>query len=159
MIIGREKSRTGSEVIIHLLKIDEITKDLNVFFLRRWADLVESGHASSNYLPSHSSGSTRILYATIDGEIVGHILFEFTSSKDSFIHFTVVEEKFRKHGLYLVMHKYYDKIMRHSKISRSKSMLHADNTAIIEAAKKNGYSVEYYRMIKEYENQPSDPLN
>lgn len=159
MIIGREKSRNGADVAIHLLKIDEISKDLNVFFLRQWADLVENGHASSNYIPSHSSGSTRILYATIDGEIVGHILFEFTTAKDSFIHFTVVDERFRRHGLYQLMHKFYDKVMRHSKISRSKSMLHADNTAIIEAAKKNGYSVEYYRMVKEYGHQSSDPLN
>lgn len=158
MILGKEKDKTDTEVTVHLLKIDEITKELNVFFLKQWADLVERGHASSNYIPEHSSGSTRILYATIDDQIVGHILFEFTTSKDSFIHFTVVDERFRRHGLYQLMHKFYDKVMRHSQVARSKSMLHINNTAIIEAAKKIGYSVEYYKMVKEYKNQSSDPF-
>ena len=85
-----------------------------------------------------------------DGEIAGHILFEFTTLKDSFIHFTVVEEKFRRHGLYKIMHKFYDGVMAYNKITKSRSQLHVNNAAIIEAAQKGGYAIEYYRMVKEY---------
>lgn len=150
MILGNTVDQTGATVIVNLIKLEEITKELNVFFFRRWADLVESGHAVSNYMPSFKQSTTRILYLTIDDEIAGHIVFEFTTPKDSFIHFTVVEEKFRRHGLYQIMHEHYDKVMQYNKVNRSRSQLHVDNTAIIEAAKKVGYNVEFYRMVKEY---------
>lgn len=151
MIVGNTVDRTGATVIVNLLKLEEITRELNVFFFRRWADLVESGHASANYMPSFKQSATRILYLTINDEIAGHILFEFVTPKDSFIHFTVVEEKFRRHGLYQIMHEHYDKVMRHNKANKSRSQLHVDNTAIIEAAKKVGYNVEFYKMVKEYQ--------
>lgn len=151
MILGNTVDRSGTTVVANLIKLEEITKELNVFFFRRWADLVESGHASVNYMPNFKHGTTRILYLTIDNEVAGHILFEYVTPKDSFIHFTVVEEKFRRNGLYQIMHDYYDKVMVYNKVDRSRSQLHVNNTAIIEAAKTVGYNVEYYRMVKEYQ--------
>lgn len=151
MIIGNTVDRTGAPVIVNLIKLEEITRELNVFFFRRWADLVESGHAGANYMPNFKQGSTRILYIIINDEIAGHILFEFATPKDSFIHFTVVEEKFRRNGLYQLMHSFYDKVMKHNNVTKSRSQLHVANTAIIEAAKGVGYEIEYYRMVKEYQ--------
>ena len=150
MILGNTIDKTGAEVTVHLLKIEEITKELNSFFLRRWADLIDAGHASASYIPNFKTGKTRILYITIGDEIAGHILFEFTTLKDSFIHFTVVEEKFRRHGLYKIMHAYYDEVMVYNKITKSRSQMHTNNTAIIAAAEKIGYTKEYHRMVKEY---------
>jgi hypothetical protein len=150
MIVGNTIDRTGATVVVNLIKLEDITKDLNVFFFRRWADLVEAGHAGASYMPSFKQGATRILYITIDDAIAGHILFEFATPKDSFIHFTVVEEKFRRNGLYHIMHSFYDKVMKHNNVSKSRSHLHINNTAIIEAAKSVGYDIEYYKMVKEY---------
>lgn len=150
MILGNTLDTTGESVAVHLLKLDEITKDLNVFFFRRWSELIDAGHASPNFMPTFKGNISRILYLTINGEIAGHILFEFTTTKDTFIHFTVVEEKFRRRGLYKIMHKFYDGLMRNNSVAKSKSQLHVDNTAIIDAAQGVGYKIEYYRMVKQY---------
>lgn len=151
MNLGNTVDKSGATVEVNLLKMEELSRELNVFFLRRWADLVEAGHANANYIPSFKAGTSRILYITIDGEIAGHILFEFTTAKECFIHFTVVEEKFRRRGLYQIMHTFYDQVMSYNKVSKTRSHLHANNAAIIEAAKKDGYTVEYYRMVKEHQ--------
>lgn len=151
MLLGSTINKTGATVIVNVIKLEEITKELNVFYFRHYAELIESGHTTASYMPNFRQSSTRILYATINDEIAGHILYELNTPKDSFIHFTVVEEAFRKHGLYRIMHKFYDSHMRNIGVARSRSQLHLNNTAIIEAAKGVGYDVEYYRMIKKYQ--------
>lgn len=146
-IIGEDTDQQGSKVVLYFVRYGDISAKLSAFFLRQWANLIESGYANPNYIPNVSH--SRLIYATIDGEIVGHILWEVYSNS-SYVIFTVVDPAFQRRGLYKMLHKFYDKRMIDGHGGISRSTLHVTNTAIIEAAKKNGYEVEFLKMRKNY---------
>jgi hypothetical protein len=103
--------------------------ELTTFLLRGWAELIENGHCTPNYVPPLAD--KRIIFCTIDGRIVSLLMWEWNN-------------------LYQIMHRYYDSRVSSGGAVDSKSQLHISNTAIIQAAMKQGYEIEYYRMIKRY---------
>jgi len=151
MVLGSFTSEKGYNIVVNLIKPEESPAEVTSFFLTKWADLIKAGHASESYFPSLRPLASRILYVTVDGELAGHIVFEWTTPVECFIMLTAVDQKFRRHGLYKLMHKYYDAHIKSQGAKRSKSQLHVTNEAIIAAAEQDGYRKEYYRMIKEYE--------
>jgi hypothetical protein len=147
-LLGTETTRDGQKVEIKFVKFQDISDaKLTTFFLREWADLIDNGHANSSYLPKLSTA--RILFTTIDDVITSHLVWTW-SNKVSFIDFTAVDKNYRRQGLYKILHTYYDKIMIAQKATASRSQLHIKNEAIIAGAKKEGYEVEYVRMVKYY---------
>jgi hypothetical protein len=121
--------------------------ELTTFLLRGWAELIENGHCTPNYVPPLAD--KRIIFCTIDGRIVSLLMWEW-NNQSTFINFTIVDPAYRKNGLYQIMHRYYDSRVSSGGAVDSKSQLHISNTAIIQAAMKQGYEIEYYRMIKRY---------
>lgn len=147
-LLGTETTRDGQKVEIKFVRFQDISDaKLTSFFLRQWADLIDSGYANSSYLPKLSTA--RILFTTIDDVITSHLIWTW-NNKVSFIDFTAVDKNYRQQGLYKILHTYYDKIMIEQKAIASRSQLHIKNEAIIAGAKKEGYEVEYVRMVKYY---------
>jgi len=146
-IIGKDTDRQGSEVVLYFVKYSDVDSKVSAFFLRQWASLIESGHANSNYVPNVAQ--SRIIYATMGEKIVGHLLWEWHNSV-SYIVFTVVDPAFRRRGLYEILHKFYDQRMISGATTVSRSSLHVNNAAVIAAAEKNGYEVEFLKMRKNY---------
>jgi hypothetical protein len=147
-LLGTETTRDGQKVEIKFVKFQELSDaKLTTFFLRQWADLIDTGHANATYLPKLSNA--RILFTTIDDVITSHLVWTW-NNKVSFIDFTAVDKNYRRQGLYKILHNYYDKIMIEQKAIASRSQLHIKNEAIIAGAKKAGYEVEYVKMVKYY---------
>jgi hypothetical protein len=135
-------------VALYFCKGEEITKELNAFLLRHLSELVEDGHAPSNF--SINLLNKRIIYAKINNEIAGHILWEWQPGWIAYIIFTVIDKKYEKRGLYTIMHRVYENRIKEGGALCSKSQLHSENNRIIELSKENGYDIEYYRMIKKF---------
>ena len=150
MIIGTMTNNDGKEIVIHNIRPEVSPKEVTSFFLAKWAELVDQGHASESYFPTISPLKGRILYITVDGEMAGHIVYEWVTPVECFIVLTAVDQKFRGQGLYKIMHHFYDKVITSQGAKRSKSQLHVTNETIIAAAEKDGYRKEYYKMIKEF---------
>lgn len=150
MVLGSFTSERGHDIVVHLIKPEEAPAEVTMFFLNKWAELIKSGHASESYFPTLRPHTTRILYVMVNGELGGHIVFDWTTPFECFIVLTAVDQKFRRHGLYKLMHQYYDAHIKSQGAKRSKSQLHISNEAIIAAAEQDGYRKEYYRMIKEF---------
>lgn len=121
--------------------------DLTVFVLTHWTELVRSGHCSSTYLPDLTTKHMIVLKH--NQNYVGVLMWMYLGAS-AFIEFTVTDPTYRGNGLYKILHKYFDNRMIAQSIKSAKSQLHVDNQSIIEAAKKDGYKIEYYRMIKDY---------
>jgi len=145
--IATDTDRKGSKVDFYFTAGNTLTPELSSFILRGWADLIENGHGNANYMPVCSN--KRIIYCRIDGEIAGAIMWEWKDgNKTAFIEFTLIEKKFRGRGIYFLLHKYYDIRIKNGGAEASKSQLHINNETIINAAKKDGYEIEFIKMIK-----------
>lgn len=144
-LLGIEFDKFGNEASIFFCKGEDIPAKLNIFLLRQWAELIEDNHAPGNYIPDLNN--KRIIYVKINDEIAGQLIWEW-QGKTAYIIFTTISKKYKKHGLYSMMHKYYEDRIRNGGGEYSKSQLHIDNNRIIELSIKNGYRIEYYKMIK-----------
>ena len=145
-LISVEIDKLGSEVSVYFSKGEDITAEFTSFFLRQFANLIENGHATRNYIPSLTN--TRIIYLKIADEIAGHLIWEWPSNDTAYIVFTVIDKKYSKRGLYSIMHRHYEERIKKGGALFSKSQLHISNNRIINISKQNGYEVEYYKMIK-----------
>jgi hypothetical protein len=145
-LIGTEIDKLGSKVAVYFCKGEDINTEVTSFFLTHLADLIESGHATRNYMPNLTNA--RIIYLKINDEIAGHIIWEWQGNDTTYIIFTTIDNKYNKRGLYSIMHRYYEDRIKKGGALYSKSQLHINNSRIISISKQNGYEVEYYKMIK-----------
>lgn len=120
---------------------------VTIFILERWAELVKSGFCSANYFPNFVE--QRIIYLMVENTVVAALVFAF-HNKTSFLEFVVTHPEYRKTGLYKVLHTFYDQIVKEEGVKVTRSQLHVDNENVIKAATKNGFAIEYYRMIKKH---------
>lgn len=146
-LITIDKDKLGNDISVCFCKGEDIPADVNAFFLRRLADLIEKGHSPNNFIPSLND--KRIIYLKISNEVVAHIIWEW-QGKNTYIVFTAIAEEYEKRGLYSILHRYYEERIKNGSPAAeySKSQLHVNNHRIINISKQNGYEVEYYRMIK-----------
>lgn len=139
--------KVGNSISVHFVSSNNMSGDVTSFLLRGWAELIENGHCTPNYVPP--ANDKRIIYCTCNGAVVAMLMWEW-SNTTAFILFTYIHPDYRKNGLYRILHHYYDERVSAGGALDSKSQLHVNNSTIIEAAKRQGYEVEYYRMIKRY---------
>lgn len=145
--LGKETVLDGSEVLAYYTTGKDCDSTVTIFILERWAELVKSGFCSANYFPNFIE--QRIIYLEVSGKVVAALVFAF-HSKTSFLEFVVTHPEYRKTGLYRVLHSFYDKIVKEEGVKVTRSQLHVDNENVVQAATKNGFSIEYYRMIKKH---------
>lgn len=146
-ILGTELDKLGNEVKVHFCLHENMPSKLTSFFARQWAELLESGYVTSNYIPNITS--CRVIYITSKDEIVGLRLWTWSNNTTNII-LTSVDPKFRRKGLFEIISRYYDQRLIKGDCVKSITFIHIDNIAMIEAAKKAGYDIEFVKMIKKY---------
>jgi hypothetical protein len=146
-IIATEKDKLGDLITICFCKGEESPPYVTTFFLRHLADLIENGHSTNNFIPTLAE--KRIIYLKLFDEVIAHIVWEWHGNS-TYIVFTAVSDNYKNRGLYAMLHHYYEERIKNSTppAQFSKSQLHVNNNRIVELSKKNGYEIEYYKMIK-----------
>jgi hypothetical protein len=140
-----ETDKLGNPIKVFYVASHNIPRKLSSFILSHWSTLIDSGHCNPNYVPSFAN--KKIVYITRDDEVIASLMWTIDNNS-AFIDFTVVDDNNKRLGLYGTLHKYFNQVNQKFNIKTIRSQLHADNPEIIDAAKQQGYTVEYYRMVK-----------
>lgn len=149
-IFARDVDHTGTNLTVHFTTYDTAPVELVGAFLKHWGQLIEDGHAVSNYIPSLQKA--RFVYIVIDDKLVAFIAWEWATNNISHIIYAGVEPDYRQRGLYKLLHKYYEKRLKEGGLTLSsiisRTSLSVNNSIVVGAAQSNGYTLEYMRMVK-----------
>jgi ribosomal protein S18 acetylase RimI-like enzyme len=144
MILATETDKLGSQVQIkYTANIG--SSPVVAPFMHGYATLIEQGYAYSN-LAGHNKNSA--IYAEIDNEFAGFIVYDLQDdpAKTCWIIFGSVLEKFRRRGLYKIMHSHLENVVRKSNSKQIFSFVHKDNIAMLELSKQIGKQPVLYRV-------------
>ncbi len=148
-VIGTEKDKKGSEVIVKLA--DPIGgTHIIPFFYKNFHALMENGHA---HLHMAATNMCKAVFVEIDGNLAGHIVFELLDDcyKTTWIYFSCIDDGYRRRGLYEIMHKH---LMEHAiklKSRKIASFVHVDNKIRQASCAKVGMIPAFYRMEQSLE--------
>jgi ribosomal protein S18 acetylase RimI-like enzyme len=147
VILGEETDKLGSKVVV---KFSSTLGNSPVvpIFLRAYAGLIESGHAF-NYMSG--SNKSKVIYAEIDDKIVGHIVYDLHDDipKTAWVIFGGVDNSFQRRGIYKILNTYLETQAKKAGSTRIVSLVHADNTAMLELGKAVGRKQVFHRLEKE----------
>ena len=146
-LIGTEVDNLGNEIKVYFCSHETMPAKVTAFFAKQWAELIELGFADANYIPSINA--CRVIYITSNDKIVGLRLWIWELSSTRII-LTSIDKNHRRRGLLKLIVKHYDGRMIAGNCVKSITFIHVDNTAMIEAARKSGYEVEFLKMSKTY---------
>jgi hypothetical protein len=149
-LIGSEIDKLGNEINVHFCLYENMTAKLTAFFARQWAELLESGFATSNFIPSINA--CRVIYLTFNNEIIGLRIWVWEQNTTRII-LTAIDKNYRRRGLLKLIVKYYDDRLIHANCIKSITFIHVNNTAMMEAARQSGYETELVKMVKKYQNE------
>lgn len=118
------------------------------FFMKNYAKLIEDGHANSFMMGTNKS---KAVYVTINDEVAGHIVYDIQDDmlKTAWIIFSCVEEKFRKRGLYNIMHRHFEATVKKNGSLKIASHVHVTNIARQKSCESVGLKPIFYRMEKD----------
>ena len=145
--IAMESDLTGQLVkIYHTNAIG--TTPVVPFFLKHYARLIEDGYAHPVMV---STNKSKAVYVTINDEVAGHIVYEIQDDlyKTTWIYFSCVEDKFRKRGLYKIMHRHLENVVKKAGSVKIASFVHVDNIVRQKSCEAVGLKPFYYRMEKD----------
>lgn len=146
-LLGTETDKFGNEIKVYFCNYDNMPAKVTAFFAKQWAELLEAGFATSNYIPSINS--CRVIYITSNDEIIGLRIWVWEQNNTRII-LTSIDKNYRRRGLLKLIVKYYDTRVIDNKCNKSITFIHVNNTAMIEAARQAGYEVEFLKMSKRY---------
>ena len=146
-LLATEQDRTGAAVEIRHL--DEIGDSKVVsFFLKNLAILIDNGFSLQLI-----AGSNRhqAVFAEINGEIVGHIVYEYLESpvKTAWITLSAIDDNYKRRGIYTMLHQHFEQKIRAAGAKKIASSVHVNNITRQASCKKVGMVPIYYRMEKE----------
>ena len=146
-LLATEQDRTGAAVEIRHL--DEIGDSKVVsFFLKNLAILIDNGFSLQLI-----AGSNRhqAVFAEINGEIVGHIVYEYLESpvKTAWITLSAIDNNYKRRGIYTMLHKHFEQKIQAAGAKKIASSVHVNNITRQASCKKVGMVPIYYRMEKE----------
>jgi ribosomal protein S18 acetylase RimI-like enzyme len=122
--------KLGSQVVIKKSPTLGMSPVVSLF-MRGYAELIDNGFAYNN-LAGHNKNN--VIYVEIDNEVAGFIVYEIQDdiAKTCWIIFGSVLEKFRRRGLYKIMHNHLEKIAKSQGSTQIFSFVHKDNTAMMK---------------------------
>jgi len=116
------------------------------FYMRHMAKLIDDNHAQQIFTAGNTSSA---VYATIDGQVVGAIVYEIhTSQRMAYILLSCVDEERRGQGIYTALHPYFEEVAQAQGCNRIGSIVHVDNTVRQASCAKVGMVPEFIRMVK-----------
>lgn len=146
-LLGFEKDKLNNDIGVYFCQHEHMPAELTAFFARQWAELLDAGFASANYLPVIKG--CRCIYVRSDNKIVGLRIWSWLDDTTAAIILSAVDKNYRQRGLFSIIAKHYDQRFAGKNVI-SKTYIYANNTVMLEAAKKNGYSVDILQMTKKY---------
>jgi len=120
--------------------------ELYTTVLRQYANLIDAGHTPPGSLAPFAANNATI-YIKYNDVIAASITYRIDNNL-AWIIFTSVNEQYQGRGLYAILHKSFEFSAKRNGCVRAGSLLHVDNSRIIEIAKINGYTPEFVRMTK-----------
>jgi len=146
-VLKTQKDKTGADVIIkYCSSFCAGPQELMAFYFEHKSQLIRSGHGINmiNITNTHHA-----VYAEIDGEIVGHIVFEYVpAQKRTWLDLSAVKANFRRRGIYKLMHYAYEQKSLDLGAIEITSMVHVDNIGRLKSAEEVGFKPTFYRMSK-----------
>jgi hypothetical protein len=117
-------------------------------FMREAAALIEKGWAQQSLMGTNES---KVIFADIDGEVAGFIVFNIQNDfqKTTWIVLGTVFEKYRRRGLYKIMHDYLEKIAKNSGSAQINSHVHFENQSMLAACQSIDKKTLFYKTTKE----------
>ena len=145
-----EKDKTGQDVVVKFANPIGGTPIIS-FYHRHYSVLIENGFTNPTFAATNLKHKG--VYLEINGEMAGHIVFEMLddSYKTLWITFSCVEDKFRRRGLYEIMHKHIEEYAKKQGSRKIASFVHVDNKVRQASCAKVGMTPYYYRMEKNLE--------
>jgi GNAT superfamily N-acetyltransferase len=142
-----EKDKTGVEVEIRYCPRIGDTPNM-IFFLNHFVKMIENGYVHSHFIGNNKN---RAIYAVVNNQIVGQITFDLLEdySKTTWINLSVVDEAFRKRGIYKMMHQQLEAMMLKLGSRKMAGHVHVTNTDALGPCKRMGLKEFYYRIEKE----------
>mgnify|MGYP003334515930 CR=1 FL=1 len=116
------------------------------FYMRHMADLIDSNHAHQLFTGGNNSSA---VYATLDGKIVGAIIYEIHASQRMlYILLSCVDNEYRGRGIYTALHPWLEETAMQQGCDRIGSIVHVNNAVRIASCAKVGMVPEFIRMVK-----------
>jgi GNAT superfamily N-acetyltransferase len=145
-LLGTEKDSLG--ISFEVKKIDKISHSpIYTFFLRQQAELIDAGFSYS--YTSWNDDTCGAVYAERNGEIIGHIVYDHTKYPEAlWIVLSAVDEKFRKRGIYTVLHRHFELIAKDMGCWYIASHIHVKNNIRLNSAEKIGMKPLFHFMAK-----------
>jgi ribosomal protein S18 acetylase RimI-like enzyme len=115
--------------------------------MKNYTELVENG---LGYPVFHASNTNPAVYAEIDGKVVGLILYKFQDDqiKTAWIILSAVDKDYRQRGIYKLMHKEFEKILKSAGCKKISSHVHVNNKARLASCESAGLEKVWYKMEK-----------
>ena len=149
VVLAKEIDKQGTELIIKFGPTLGSTPVVPVF-LHEYAAHIEKGFAYNYMIASNMS---KVIYATIGGEVAGFIIFDYQNDipKTLWINFGAVVDKYKNRGIYSILHRHLEKSAKANGSKKIHSFVHINNTAMLEASKKIGKQPVFYRVEMDIE--------
>lgn len=145
--LATEKDNLGSDVAVKKA-LTLGTTPIVPIFMREFANLIDQGFTTNNIVATNKS---KVIYVEINNAIAGFIVYDIQHddvSKTCWILFGTVLEPFRRRGLYKIMHSHLEIAAREQGSKQIFSLVHVNNTAMLELNKKLDKNPVFHRMEK-----------
>lgn len=145
-VIATEKDKTGATVTIKWAKKIGGTA-VTPFFLRNYAELIENGHSASFMFGTNNS---KAVYAVIDNKVVGAIVYDTQEDafKTAWIVLSCIDNNYRRRGIYMMLHKHFENVVKNEGSKRLASHVHVDNVIRQASCEVVGMKPDFLRMEK-----------
>lgn len=146
ILVAKETDKTGAEVQIRMAQAIGGSPVLP-FFLRNYAQLIDDGHSNPFIFGTNKS---KAVYAEINGNVVGHIVYDILDDnyKTAWIVFSCIEDGYRRRGLYSIIHRHFEQIVKNAGSKRIASHVHVDNKVRQASCEAVGMKPDFLRMEK-----------
>lgn len=146
-VLNTTLDKQGTEVSIKFTTSVQLTPVIP-FFLKNFSELINLGYAHS-HVP-HIGKDTKAVYAEIDGQVVGHIVFNYIDdlTKTAWIVLSAVDSNYRGRGIYNLMHTQFETVIKSQGSRKIASYVHVDNLPRQASCASVGMKPFYLRMEK-----------
>lgn len=144
-IIATLNDKTGQRVVIKYTD-SLVESPVTPVFLKLYSELIQAGHATSS-MAGHNA--CHAIYAEIDNNVVGHIVFDvLRPSNSTWIILSGIDPAFRKRGIYSLMHRQFEDVTIRLGCNKIQSHVHINNVDRIASCKAVGMEPEFFKMSK-----------
>ena len=146
-LLGTSVDKNGITVSVFLTESIGGNKRILPYFLKSYAELIEKGFSLPVLI---GTNRTRAIYAVIDDEIVGAMIFELQDDvvKTTWLLLSTVSEDFRRRGIFKILHGFLEEYVKPLGSKLISSIIHKDNKAALSSSESVGRPVRFYKTEK-----------